>query len=118
MEAADDDGAGCALHLVAHERTVAFDAHRGVLPERYQRIVASREAYGEACLELCLEADLDPSEFPYFLVPSRGAATCSHAFALEVFCDKRDGLTVTAGASTIGAGNFGRYLRLNPTAEE
>ena len=39
--------------------------------------------------------------------------TCSHAFALEVFCDKRDGLTVTAGASTTGAGNFGRYLRLN-----
>ena len=36
----------------------------------------------------------------------------------EVFCDKRDGLTVTAGASAIGAGNFGRYLRLNPTAEE
>ena len=28
----------------------------------------------------------------------------------EVFCGKRDGLTVTASA--IGAGNFGRYLRL------
>ena len=28
------------------------------------------------------------------------------------------GPTVTAGASTIGAGNFARYLRLNPTAEE
>ena len=111
-EAADDDGAGCALHLVAHERTVAFDAHRGVLPARYQRVVASREAYGEACSELCLEADLDPSEFPYFLVPSRGAVTCSHAFALEVFCDKRESVTVTAGASAIGGGDFGRYLRL------
>ena len=100
------------LHLINCRPSRFFSASLGLLPEPYQEVQSSAEAYeGAVQPEVYLEGFLSESRDPCYLVPSLAKKSRNATFTLIVYADRPGAVEAKLLPSALRAGRLEALLQ-------